>query len=199
MKKKNLVATLAIIAVSAIPLMAQQYATPDTETMQQVQNATRNACIITVLEEENQNVANNINTDINSTAKYEQLFQKYQNFLDLMKDESLAELPSEIAEQTIFIRIDDLAQAILNLPEHAQPYYIKTITESRYYFKYQEKAVNLTYLFNLSKSVVTTQYALERTAISQVLKKQNTIKNTTTNTFWSEFFQSIVRVGQTEK
>ncbi len=196
MKKKNLAVTFAVVALSAIPLMAQQvaYTTPNKESKQQVQTVIQTE----ILDQQNQNIIDAINADINSTKKYENLSADYKWFLKTMADESLAGTREEFIEQTVFMRIDDLAKSILNLPEHAQPYYIKLMAESKHYFTYQKKVVTLKDLFEFSKYSVNP-VVLNNTSIAQLLEKQNTLKKTTSISFWSEFFQSLIRTGQTEK
>ncbi len=196
MKKKNLAVTFAVVALSAIPLMAQQinYTTPSNDAKKQVQTAVQTK----ILDARQQEVIDLINKDINSAKKYETLLSDYKWFLKAMEDESLADVREEFVEQTVFMRIDDLAKSILNLPEHAQPYYIKLMAESKYYFSYKQKTVTLKDLFNFSKYSVNP-VVIDNTSIAKLLEKQNTIKETTSNSFWTEFFQSFIRAGQTDK
>ncbi len=198
MKKTNLIAALAVIALSATSVMAHQlsYTTPEKELRQEVKTLAQYKVNEAQLNTQQQNIINAINEDINSTVKYQNLLRDYNNFLALMNDESLSNMNENAAKQTIFMKIDDLAQSILNLPQHAKPYYIKVITESKYNFKYTGTTVTLEDLFNMSKEVVTTQYARDNSSISKIFEKQKTIKETTTNSFWTGFFESIIRQGQ---
>ena len=200
MEKTNIAVTFAVIALSAIPLMAQQvkYTSPNKDTRQEIQNAVQSDVVNNELNRQHQNIISNINEDINSTAKYQNLLQEYVRFLALMNDESLNKLSEETVGQTIFIKIDDLAKAILNLPEHARPYYIKLITESKYNFKYNNKVVTLEDLLNLSKNL-TSIYTSNSTPIVKVLNKKSTIQNTTSHSFWQEFFKAFVQSAQIDK
>ena len=201
MKKTNLIAALAVIAVSATSLMAHQlaYTTPDKETLKEVTASVQYGVNDANLSTQQQNIIESINEDINSVTKYQNLLADYNRFLALMNNESLAAMNERYVDQTIFMTIDDLAHSILNLPEHAKPYYIKAMTESKYNFKYTGKTVTLKDLFEMSKDAVTTQYARDNSSIAKIFEKHQTIKETTTHSFWQEFFESFVRGAQLDK
>ncbi len=201
MKKINLAVTFAVLALSAVPLMAQQVSsgisvhlltTPASINQEQIRQAAQQAVQNGVqnfrLGMQNRNIIDAINEDINSTAKYQKLLRDFNNFLELMEDNSLVNQKEEIVGHTIFIRIDDLAKSILDLPQHAQPYYIDLITKSKYNFKYNEEVVTLENLFNLATSLKSI-YLRGNTAIEQILAKQENNNNTKT---WQDSYSKEV-------
>lgn len=197
MKKKNVVVTLAAIAISAVPLMAQQisYTTPNNEVKQEIKKTLQSE----VLDQQAENVIDIINEDINSKAKYERLLNDYKWFLRFLNDESLDDSSREHVGQTLFVRIDDLAQSILNLPVHAQPYYIKLFTEAKYNFKYTGEIVTLSKLYDYATSWKTI-HLFGNTAIEKILNENQRSNKTNWNDPYLkgvlEGFEAIQKAGK---
>ena len=162
MKKKNLVATLAIIAVSAIPLMAQQ----QFGTYNFDENLAKG---IKASVEQEVNTQQTKQTRQINEAKYQTLTNDYNRFIELMKNRTLVNKSKEVAGHMIWMTIDDLAQSILNLPQPARNAYTSLIKDMDFRFAYQHnKKVKLEDLFNLAKSLkpITT---LGNTSIEKLL------------------------------
>lgn len=186
MKKKNLVATLAAIAISAIPLMAHDlaYTTPDEELLKEIKASARQEI---TAEQQQQN-----NADI--AAKYERLTNDFNAFVDLMKDKSLANQKDEVVGQKIFMVIDDLAQSILAMPQPTRDVFTEHITSLSYRFAYQHnKKVTLKDLFNLATSLKTV-VTFKDTPIVKLLAteiSEDVIENWNANEYDMEFLNLV--------
>lgn len=194
MKKKSIVATLAVIAVSAIPLMAQELTYNIDEGLAQEVKASVQQSI--TQEQQHQN-------DAAIAKKYERLTNDYKAFVDLMKDKSLANKTDEVVGQKIFMVIDDLAQSILALPQPARDNYIQRFSIQTYRFAYQHnKEVNLKDLYELATSLRTI-HTFDTTPIVKLLATQ-VPDNTSTwkmNEYDKEFldlvYESIKEINYT--
>lgn len=185
MKKKNLAATLAIIAISAIPLMAQELAyNIDEELAKEVKASVQQEI---TQEQQTQN-------DAVIAAKYERLTNDFNAFIDLMKDKSLIKRTEEVAGQEIFVTIDDLAQSVLSLPQPTREGLISFLSNQSVRFAYQNnKKVNLKDLYELAKSLRTI-HTFDTTPIVQFLQTEvpnNYINYVKLNEYDQEFIKLV--------
>ena len=167
MKNKNIVATLAAIAISATSLMAHQlaYTTPETEALQEINAIVQSGVTEQAAQQQQQN-------DADIATKYATLTADYLRFTEFLKDTSLKGKPGEVVGQTAFMRIDDLAQSIRNLPQPTRDVYTLVFQDLTHRFAYKEnKKVTLEDLFNIATSLKTV-YFVENTAIAKLLEEE---------------------------
>ncbi|MBO4707999.1 MAG: hypothetical protein J5594_05550 [Elusimicrobiaceae bacterium] len=168
MKKKNLAVTLAVIAVSAIPLMAQELAyNIDKELSKEITTIIQQD--IQVPHKQQQQPKNNANKAIEALR-------------NLLNDESLTTRVKKQTDrnkryeaersvcQDVFTTLDNLASAILSLPEGQakgkMANVIKVLKENK--FKYLDKSVTLQELFDFSISLGVVSYT-DNSPIVQLL------------------------------
>ncbi len=196
--KKNLTATFLIVALSAIPLMAQNKPT-DTAILQKGikelgmaagkmpgemmmrTNAVSEAELMKYAQENqaikqatykdiNQFVIDALKRDMESdkdnAEKYQTLINKYSRLLRVLEEENITVeqtvngkteiVLSQNGEQLMYIVLDDMAKAINNLPAEKARFYNSLIgTYNSYIFKALNKAVNISYLYDMAKGAIS--------------------------------------------
>ena len=153
MKKINVAVTFVIAVLSAIPLMAQTSSIRVYKSQLPATDISFTPEITPLSEKTVQQIKQDITrqakqqqqSDAIIANKYKTLTTDYTNFVNLMKDKTLVNKTNEVVGQTIWMAIDDLARAILDLPQPARNAYTHIIaSDTTYRFAYQHnKKVSL--------------------------------------------------------
>ena len=171
MKKTNIIATLAIIALSATQVMAYQFDNYEVD-----KELTKNI---------NTSIQNTINTQYqeqqveNYEDPYVVYLHAYLDLIYLMDDTSLFTKHKKTVRQEIFTVINNLSEAILNLPEYnPNDYYsvaehVISIDENLSHnpFLYFGRTVTLQKLFDFSVKNKSIKYD-ENTPVVKILDIQ---------------------------
>jgi len=189
--KKILISTLAIIAFSATALMAHQTdkiileldkhildaVTEVTHEGVEQTSAMLAAEVIHKISIQNNIIKNKILEKVKSAdkidaLKYSRLYSAFSE-LEAVSASKFFNIPQEHIGQELFIKLDDLAKAINNLPSASdRDFFTDQIANTVLYFEYMEKVVNTSKLFDIATSYkelfLSGNAAIEKSKLSNM-------------------------------
>ena len=189
--KKILISTLAIIAFSATALMAHQTDKINLELDKHILDAVTEvthegveqtsamlaAEVIHKISIQNNIIKNKILEKVKSAdkidaLKYSRLYSAFSE-LEAVRASKFFNIPQEHIGQELFIKLDNLAKAINNLPSASdRDFFTDQIANTVLYFEYMEKVVNTSKLFDIATSYkelfLSGNAAIEKSKLSNM-------------------------------
>lgn len=189
--KKILISTLAIIAFSATALMAHQTDKINLELDKHILDAVTEvthegveqtsamlaAEVIHKISIQNNIIKNKILEKVKSAdkidaLKYSRLYSAFSE-LEAVSASKFFNIPQEHIGQELFIKLDNLAKAINNLPSASdRDFFTDQIANTVLYFEYMEKVVNTSKLFDIATSYkelfLSGNAAIEKSKLSNM-------------------------------